>query len=211
MCECLKKGSIVFFLSLDAKVNIRDYHGKMAAHYWNGSMDIFNKHGSHSGKSVYSLLHKFSLQFYYDNTVNIKCFHCLIGCLRCLTVAFLQSAGRWSGGRRGQCYTQLSALLSRSRSHGNISVEMCAHSPLIRMSQTPSPWYQQMLVKIVKKYTNMNNNDTATEPQQRSNQIMVSLNRLSNLIFHATNISEIWSLQNSNTILMSVFFYHHLF
>ncbi|KAI7811664.1 putative ankyrin repeat domain-containing protein SOWAHA-like [Triplophysa rosa] len=78
----------------NAKVNIRDYHGKMAAHYWNGTMDIFNKHGSHS-------------------------------------------ACRWSGGRRGQCYAQLSALLSRS--HGNINVEMCAHSPLTRTSQTPTP------------------------------------------------------------------------
>lgn len=133
----------------------------MAAHYWNGSMDIFNKHGSHSGMSVYFIN---SFYCFVMTTVNIKCFHCLIGCLRCLTVAFLQSAGRWSGGRRGQCYTQLSALLSRSRSHGNISVEMCAHSPLIRMSQTPSPWYQQILVKIVKSV-----------PQQRSNQMMISL------------------------------------
>ncbi|KAK2867587.1 hypothetical protein Q8A67_025704 [Cirrhinus molitorella] len=33
----------------NAKVNIRDYHGKMAAHYWNGSKDIFTEHRSHSG------------------------------------------------------------------------------------------------------------------------------------------------------------------
>jgi len=38
-----------FFLSADAKVNIRDYHGKMAAHYWNGSKDLFTEHRSHSG------------------------------------------------------------------------------------------------------------------------------------------------------------------
>nr|XP_055048814.1 uncharacterized protein LOC129434041 isoform X2 [Misgurnus anguillicaudatus] len=78
----------------NAKVNIRDYHGKRAAHYWNGNMDIFCKHGSHSG-------------------------------------------GRWSGGRRGQCYAQLSALLSRSRSHSNISV--MGASPIIRKNQSPSP------------------------------------------------------------------------
>lgn len=36
-------------LSSDVKVNIRDYHGKMAAHYWSGSKDIFTEHRSHSG------------------------------------------------------------------------------------------------------------------------------------------------------------------
>ncbi|XP_046890557.1 ankyrin repeat domain-containing protein SOWAHC-like isoform X2 [Hypomesus transpacificus] len=33
----------------NAKTNIRDYHGKMAAHYWSGSTDVFNKPGSQSG------------------------------------------------------------------------------------------------------------------------------------------------------------------
>lgn len=65
----------------NAKVNIRDYHGKMASHYWNGSMDVFNMGGSQSG-------------------------------------------GKWSRGRRGQRYGQLSALLSRSRSQGNLNVEL---------------------------------------------------------------------------------------
>ncbi|XP_031419824.1 ankyrin repeat domain-containing protein SOWAHC [Clupea harengus] len=32
-----------------AKANIRDYHGKMAVHYWTGSTDVFNKPGSQSG------------------------------------------------------------------------------------------------------------------------------------------------------------------
>ncbi|XP_046890556.1 uncharacterized protein LOC124477071 isoform X1 [Hypomesus transpacificus] len=36
-------------VSSDAKTNIRDYHGKMAAHYWSGSTDVFNKPGSQSG------------------------------------------------------------------------------------------------------------------------------------------------------------------
>ncbi|XP_050955493.1 ankyrin repeat domain-containing protein SOWAHB isoform X1 [Labeo rohita] len=35
----------------NAKVNIRDYHGKMAAHYWNGSKDIFTEHRSYSAGS----------------------------------------------------------------------------------------------------------------------------------------------------------------
>ncbi|XP_056595178.1 ankyrin repeat domain-containing protein SOWAHB [Triplophysa dalaica] len=89
-------GNIIQLLinNYNAKVNIRDYHGKMAAHYWNGTMDIFYKYGSHS-------------------------------------------VGRWSGGRRVQYYAQLSAFLSRS--HGNINVEMSAHSPLTRKSHTPTP------------------------------------------------------------------------
>nr|XP_021326384.1 uncharacterized protein LOC110438397 [Danio rerio] len=33
----------------NAKVNIRDYHGKMAAHYWNGSKDVFAEHKAQSG------------------------------------------------------------------------------------------------------------------------------------------------------------------
>ncbi|XP_059391760.1 ankyrin repeat domain-containing protein SOWAHB-like isoform X2 [Carassius carassius] len=35
----------------NAKVNVRDYHGKMAAHYWSGSKDIFTEHRSHSAGS----------------------------------------------------------------------------------------------------------------------------------------------------------------
>ncbi|XP_052453901.1 uncharacterized protein LOC128014367 isoform X4 [Carassius gibelio] len=35
----------------NAKVNVRDYHGKMAAHYWSGSRDIFTEHRSHSAGS----------------------------------------------------------------------------------------------------------------------------------------------------------------
>ncbi|XP_056138336.1 ankyrin repeat domain-containing protein SOWAHC [Lampris incognitus] len=35
-----------------AKTNIRDYHGKTAVHYWNGSMDVFNKCGSQSGERL---------------------------------------------------------------------------------------------------------------------------------------------------------------
>ncbi|KAL7858273.1 hypothetical protein AOLI_G00183750 [Acnodon oligacanthus] len=65
----------------NAKVNIRDYHGKMPCHYWNGSMDVFN-------------------------------------------TAVSQSGGKWSRGRRGQRYGQLSALLSRSRSQGSLSIEL---------------------------------------------------------------------------------------
>ncbi|XP_041852080.1 ankyrin repeat domain-containing protein SOWAHC-like [Melanotaenia boesemani] len=33
----------------NAKTNVRDYHGKMAVHYWKGSTDIFNKPDSQSG------------------------------------------------------------------------------------------------------------------------------------------------------------------
>lgn len=72
MCVCICENvstDMYLFLSSDAKVNIRDYHGKMAAQYWNGTMDIFYKYGSHSGKqtSVYYLPYEFSLQFYVDN------------------------------------------------------------------------------------------------------------------------------------------------
>ncbi|XP_056307229.1 ankyrin repeat domain-containing protein SOWAHC [Danio aesculapii] len=35
----------------NAKVNIRDYHGKMAAHYWNGSKDVFAEHRAQSAGS----------------------------------------------------------------------------------------------------------------------------------------------------------------
>ncbi|XP_042609547.1 protein HOS4 isoform X2 [Cyprinus carpio] len=35
----------------NAKVNVRDYHGKMAAHYWSGSKDIFTEQRSHSAGS----------------------------------------------------------------------------------------------------------------------------------------------------------------
>ncbi|XP_056101712.1 uncharacterized protein LOC130080384 [Rhinichthys klamathensis goyatoka] len=75
-------GKIIQLLinNYNAKVNIRDYHGKMAAHYWNGSKDLFTEHRSHS-------------------------------------------AGSLSRGRRVQCYTQLSALLSRSHSNRNINAE----------------------------------------------------------------------------------------
>ncbi|XP_051978436.1 ankyrin repeat domain-containing protein SOWAHB [Xyrauchen texanus] len=79
----------------NAKVNIRDYHGKIAAHYWNGSMDIFNKLTSHS-------------------------------------------AGRWSRGRRTQCYAQLSTLLSYSQTHGKINVEVRA-GPLEPATLNRSP------------------------------------------------------------------------
>ncbi len=34
----------------DAKTNIRDYHGKTAAHYWSGCTDIFNKPDAQSGE-----------------------------------------------------------------------------------------------------------------------------------------------------------------
>ncbi|XP_039512784.1 ankyrin repeat domain-containing protein 2 isoform X3 [Pimephales promelas] len=75
-------GKIIQLLinNYNAKVNIRDYHGKMAAHYWNGSKDLFTEHRSHS-------------------------------------------AGSLSRGRRVQCYTQLSALLSRSHSNRNSNAE----------------------------------------------------------------------------------------
>ncbi|CAM4735348.1 unnamed protein product [Leuciscus chuanchicus] len=75
-------GKIIQLLinNYNAKVNIRDYHGKMAAHYWTGSKDLFTEHRSHS-------------------------------------------AGSLSRGRRVQCYTQLSALLSRSHSNRNINAE----------------------------------------------------------------------------------------
>ncbi|KAK0144072.1 Ankyrin repeat domain-containing protein SOWAHC [Merluccius polli] len=33
----------------NAKTDIRDYHGKMAVHYWSGNTDVFNKPGSQSG------------------------------------------------------------------------------------------------------------------------------------------------------------------
>ncbi|KAL1247934.1 hypothetical protein QQF64_023310 [Cirrhinus molitorella] len=78
----------------NAKVNIRDYHGKMAAHYWNGSKDIFTEHRSHSAAS-------------------------------------------WPRGRRAQCYSQLSTLLSRSQSNRNISAETSSspeHHP-VNLSQ----------------------------------------------------------------------------
>lgn len=58
------------FLSSDAKVNVRDYHGKMAAHYWNGSKDLFTEHRPHSGtyNSSYNFLFNVSnLQIYVYN------------------------------------------------------------------------------------------------------------------------------------------------
>ncbi|MEQ2241328.1 hypothetical protein ILYODFUR_024203 [Ilyodon furcidens] len=33
----------------NAKINIRDYHGKTALQYWSGSTDIFNKSDLHTG------------------------------------------------------------------------------------------------------------------------------------------------------------------
>ncbi|XP_048015296.1 protein HOS4 isoform X2 [Megalobrama amblycephala] len=46
-------GKIIQLLinSYNAKVNVRDYHGKMAAHYWNGSKDLFTEHRPHSAGS----------------------------------------------------------------------------------------------------------------------------------------------------------------
>ncbi|XP_067292763.1 ankyrin repeat domain-containing protein SOWAHB isoform X1 [Pseudorasbora parva] len=75
-------GEIIQLLinNYNARDSIRDYHGKMAAHYWNGSKDLFTEYRS-------------------------------------------PSVGSWSKGRRVQCYTQLSALLSRSHSNRNISEE----------------------------------------------------------------------------------------
>lgn len=42
----------VLLISLlsDAKTNIRDYHGKTAAHYWSGGTDIFDKPDALSGE-----------------------------------------------------------------------------------------------------------------------------------------------------------------
>ncbi|KAK7122045.1 hypothetical protein R3I93_022983 [Phoxinus phoxinus] len=92
-------GKIIQLLinNYNAKVNIRDYHGKMAAHYWNGSKDLFTEHRSHS-------------------------------------------AGSLSRGRRVQCYTQLSALLSRSHSNRNSNAEASGRplepTPLNRSSSS---------------------------------------------------------------------------
>ncbi|XP_077067619.1 uncharacterized protein LOC143721223 isoform X5 [Siphateles boraxobius] len=92
-------GKIIHLLinNYNAKVNIRDYHGKMAAHYWNGSKDLFTEHRSHS-------------------------------------------AGSLSRGRRVQCYTQLSALLSRSHSNRITNAEASGRplepTPLNRSSSS---------------------------------------------------------------------------
>lgn len=34
----------------DAKTNIRDYHGRTAAHYWSGCKDVFEKQDAQSGE-----------------------------------------------------------------------------------------------------------------------------------------------------------------
>ncbi|XP_051741255.1 uncharacterized protein LOC127507854 isoform X2 [Ctenopharyngodon idella] len=49
-----RHGKIIQLLinSYNAKVNVRDYHGKMAAHYWNGSKDLFTEHRPHSAGSL---------------------------------------------------------------------------------------------------------------------------------------------------------------
>nr|XP_046250987.1 ankyrin repeat domain-containing protein SOWAHC [Scatophagus argus] len=36
-----------------AKTNIRDYHGKMAVHYWSGCIDVFNRPDLQSGGRLY--------------------------------------------------------------------------------------------------------------------------------------------------------------
>lgn len=43
-----------FIPALDAKTNIRDYHGKMAVHYWKGSSDVFNQPNLQPGQCCYS-------------------------------------------------------------------------------------------------------------------------------------------------------------
>ncbi len=148
-------------LSSDAKVNIRDYHGKMAAHYWSGSKDIFTEHRSHSGMYYYSVLHIYRSMFITMTNKIILCIVstslcCCIGCLRWLTAVLLHSAGSWPRGRRAQCYSQLSALLSRSQSNRNISAETSSR-PLERhpIHTSPSSWYTLSLnhCPVIVKYS----------------------------------------------------------
>ncbi|XP_028814324.1 ankyrin repeat domain-containing protein SOWAHC isoform X2 [Denticeps clupeoides] len=86
----------------NAKVSIRDYHGKMAIHYWTGNADVFKR-------------------------------------------PVFQSCGKWSRGRRGGRYAQLSSiLLPRSKSHGHLSLELATSTgspehPAIGRPRTQSP------------------------------------------------------------------------
>uniref|UniRef100_A0A674PAF3 Uncharacterized protein n=1 Tax=Takifugu rubripes TaxID=31033 RepID=A0A674PAF3_TAKRU len=69
----------------NAKTNIRDYHGKIAAHYWSGSSNVFQKPD-------------------------------------------LQSGGRISRGKYGQCHVLPSLRLSRSRSQGQLNLDFESRS-----------------------------------------------------------------------------------
>lgn len=59
-------------LSLDAKTNVRDYHGKMAAHYWSGSTDVFTKPDPHPGERSCRHIYLFVLVLCFVKWLNEK-------------------------------------------------------------------------------------------------------------------------------------------
>ncbi|KAL6474214.1 hypothetical protein MHYP_G00177750 [Metynnis hypsauchen] len=66
----------------------------------------------------------------YNAKVNIRDYHGKMPChywngsMDVFNTTGSQSGGKWSRGRRGQRYGQLSALLSRSRSQGSLRIEL---------------------------------------------------------------------------------------
>lgn len=94
---------------LDAKTNIRDYHGKMAAHYWTGPAHVFERPDL-SGEDH-----------------GLGCF--LSSCPKSHDQSGVCSpGGKTSRGKSGQRHVLPSLRLSKSRSHGHLSLDFGSRS-----------------------------------------------------------------------------------
>ncbi|KAJ8407868.1 hypothetical protein AAFF_G00269120 [Aldrovandia affinis] len=102
----------------NAKANIRDYHGKMAAHYWSGSADVFSTPGSQS-----PLLSEHGGGFgRVEAAARVPV----------LTDRAVPAGGKRSRGGCAQRYAHLPSLLpsslslslSRSRSQGHLNLQL---------------------------------------------------------------------------------------
>lgn len=147
-----------FVFVLDAKANIRDYHGKIAVHYWTGSTDVFSKPGSQSGEVTCNCwCCKKSLCFHVWEFMSCRCMSHVCVCLYfkwlpllCVSIlktdaSFINSGGKWSRGRRGQRYAQFSSLLmSRSRSNGHLNMEQDSQ-PLPLSRGRSSSWLMPLV------------------------------------------------------------------
>lgn len=91
---------------LDAKTNIRDYHGKIAAHYWSGSAHVFQRPDLQSGENQ-GESPSFLLREGYA----------------AVTSADVLPGGRRPRGTHGQRHVLPSLRLSRSRSQGQLSLD----------------------------------------------------------------------------------------
>lgn len=128
-----------FVLVLDAKANIRDYHGKMAVHYWTGSTDVFNKPGSQSGEATCNFRMLPCLRINVEIINFVKWLLQLRVSISETDACFICSGGKWSRGRRGQRYAQFSSLLmSRSRSHGHLNMEQDSQPLPLSRGRSPS-------------------------------------------------------------------------